>query len=146
MLSAGGMWLLCHAGFEAPVGSREYIPLCITHGDKEVHLLALRDTGNTLRDPVTGEAVLIISSEAASQLTGLTACQLQTPLETIASRCVPGLRLLPYHSVGQGGSMMLAMRFHQVRIGSRCRSALVAFAPDNFSKGKAYQALTGGVV
>ena len=146
ILSASGLWLLCRAGFTGPVGSREYVPLQITHGDREVSLLALRDTGNTLSDPITGEPVLVISPEAATQLTGLTSQQLQTPLETIASRSIPGLRLLPYRSVGQGGSMMLSMRFRQVKIGNRCCSALVAFAPEGFGRGEVYQALTGGVV
>ncbi len=144
--AAGGLWLLCRMAFGEPMGSREYVTLEIHHGENAVKLLALRDTGNTLRDPITGEQALVISPEAAQRLTGLTEQQLRSPLETLASGTVSGLRLIPYRAVGQGSGMLLAMRFGDVRIGSRRQSALVAFAPDGFGRNEAYQALTGGVI
>ena len=101
----------------------------IRHGEKSVQLIALRDTGNTLKDPITGQQVLVIGEEAARTLTGLTAAQLRTPLETVAKRQVPGLRLIPYRAVGQPGGMLLAMRFSDVKIGNRKTSALIALAP-----------------
>jgi len=67
-------------------------------------------------------------------------------LETLASHPMPGLRLIPYHSVGQGEGMLLAKRFEQVTVGKRTRSALVAFAPEGLGRGDVYQALTGGVI
>ncbi|MBQ2855317.1 MAG: sigma-E processing peptidase SpoIIGA [Oscillospiraceae bacterium] len=146
LMAAAGIWFLCRAAFGDPTGSREYIPLEIRRGDRTVKLLALRDTGNTLRDPITGEQALVISPEAACRLTGLTEEQLRTPLETMTAGGLPGLRLLPYHTVGRSGGMLLAMRFADVRIGSRKQSALVAFAPENFGGKEAYQALTGGVI
>ncbi len=121
----------------------EHVPLEITGTTGAVRLLALRDTGNTLRDPVTGEQVLVISAEAARTLTGLTREQLLHPLDTLAGRTVPGLRLIPYRSVG-GTGMMLALRFQNVTLGRRKGSALVAFAPEGFEKEDAVQALTGG--
>lgn len=145
VLSAGGIWLLCHVSFDGCVGERTYIPLEITYGEKTVKILGLRDTGNTLRDPITGERVLILSAEVARKLTGLTAQQLRHPLETMAQRPLPGLRLIPYHGVGQPGSMMLAMRFENMKIGSKGQSAVVAFAPEGLGKGEVYQALTGGM-
>lgn len=146
LLGAGGLWLLCRIAFGEPVGSRRYVPLEICHGDRKVSLLALQDTGNTLRDPITGEQALVISPEAAEELTGLTSQQLSHPLQTMTAGVCPGLRLIPYRAVGQGGGMLLAMRFSDVTIGSRRQSALVAFAPEGFGKQEAYQALTGGVI
>ena len=121
------------------------IPLEISGLDGTVRLLALRDTGNTLRDPVTGEQVLVISADAAQTLTGLTREQLRQPLETLASRRIPGLRLIPYRSVG-GTGLLLARRFTDVKVGRRKGSALVAFAPEGFEQDDAIQALTGGMV
>ena len=109
---------------------------------KTVSLRALRDTGNQLRDPVTGESVLVIGSSPARQLTGLTEAQLARPLETLENSPLPGLRLVPYQAVGAKNGLLLAKRFPKVRLGGRSCAALVAFAPQSF--GTEYQALAGG--
>ena len=137
--------LLSLVSFGGQIGGREYVPLKIVYEGRSTSLIALRDTGNTLTDPVTGEQVMIISAEAASRLTGLTAQQLQYPLETLALRPVPGLRLIPYHSVGNAGGFLLAKRFSDVTIGEKTQSALVAFASEGLGKGEIYQALMGGI-
>lgn len=142
ILAAGLVWLLCRVAFGERVGGREYVPLELSYGDQTLSLIALRDSGNTLRDPITGEGVLVIGAEAARKLTGLTGEQLRSPLETLARCPLPGLRLIPYQAVGQGGSMLLALRFQQVKIGSRTQSALVAFAPQGLGEGQMYQALS----
>lgn len=144
-LSAIVMWLLCRVAFGGTVGGKEYVPVKIRNRNREVQVLALRDTGNSLRDPVTGEPVLILSGEAASRLTGLTREQISAPLATIADRGLPGLRLIPYRAVGQGSGMLLAMRFEDVTIGPRKQSTIVAFDPGGLGGEQMYQALTGGV-
>lgn len=137
--------LLSFVSFGGQVGGREYVPLKILYEGRSVSLIALKDTGNTLRDPVTGEQVLVISPEAAESLTGLSARQLQHPLETMMGNPVPGLRLIPYHAVGNAGGFLLAKRFSDVEVGEKKRSALVAFAAEGLGKGEVYQALTGGM-
>ena len=137
--------LLSTVSFGGRVGGREYVPMKIRSGEASVSLIALRDTGNILRDPVTGEQALILSAEVAQRLTGLTAHQLRHPLETLMQRPVPGLRLIPYCSVGNAGGFLLAKRFEDVTVGERRQSALVAFAGESLGKGEIYQALTGGI-
>ncbi len=137
--------LLSLLSFGGQIGGRAYIPLKITYEGHTVSILALKDTGNTLRDPVTGEQVLVISPEVAGRLTGLTSEQLRRPLETLAVHPVPGLRLIPYRSVGNAGGLLLAKRFEDVTVGDRKQSALVAFASEGLGKGEIYQALTGGM-
>jgi len=144
VLCAALCLLLSLVSFGGQVGGREYIPLKITYEGRSASLIALKDTGNTLRDPVTGEQVLVISAEVAGRLTGLTREQLQHPLETLAFRPIPGLRLIPYRSVGNGGAFLLGKRFEEITIGDRKQSALVAFAAEGLGKGEIYQALTGG--
>lgn len=146
LLSGVCLWGLCRLSLRGAAMSQEYLPLEIKNGERTLHLMALRDTGNTLCDPVTGRQALVISSRAASRLTGLTAEQLKEPLETMASRPIPGLRLLPFRTVGQGTGMMLAMWMERVTIRGKSAGALVAFAPEDFGSNKPYQALTGGVV
>ena len=128
------------------MGGREYVPVELTYGVKTVSIIALRDSGNTLRDPISGEQVLVVSGEVAEKLTGLTQEQLSAPLKTLMCRPVPGLRLIPYRAVGQAGDMLLAMRFDGVKIGHRTQSAVVAFAAEGLGRGDVYQALTGGVI
>lgn len=136
--------LLSLISFGGQAGGREYVPLKIALGDKSASILALKDTGNMLRDPVTGEPVLVISAAVAGRLTGLTQMQLKNPLETLSSSILPGLRLIPYHSIGNAGGFLLAKRFEDVVIAGKRKSTLVAFASEGLGNGEIYQALTGG--
>ena len=77
---------------------------------------------------------------------GLTAQQLAHPVETAASGVITGLRLIPYHAVGQPGGMLLALRFRDAKIGNAQAQPLVAFAPERIARGEMYQMLTGGAV
>lgn len=142
VLSAGVLALLCGAGFRGgPV--RRYLPVTVRYGARQVHLTALQDTGNTLTDPLTGESVLVISEGAARELTGLSRPELRDPVGTMAAARLPGLRLIPYTSVGKSGGFLLGVRCDEVRIGKENGGRLVALSPDGFSSGE-YQALTGG--
>lgn len=143
LLSGGGLWLLCRTAFGEGLGQREYVPLELTRQGKTVRLTALRDTGNTLRDPITGEPVLVISAEAARTLTGLTPGELRRPLENLGK--LPGLRLIPYRAVGSGG-FLLGLRFEDARIGGKRRSVIAAFAPEGLGRDGVCQALTGGAL
>lgn len=146
MLSAFLMWLLCAVSFRGSVGQRAYIPVTLQWGDQEMSVIALKDTGNTLHDPLTGEQVLVAGADVCMKLLGLSEHQIKHPVETLASGVIPGLRLIPYHAVGQTGSMLLAVRFSQARIGNRAAQPLVAFAPEIIARGEMYQMLTGGAV
>lgn len=141
VLATAGVWLLCRVAFGETVGGREYIPITLTYGDRSASFIALRDSGNTLRDPITGEQVLVVAGDVAQKLTGLSMEQLRAPLETLALRPVPGLRLIPYRAVGSSGGMLLGLRFENVKLGSRTQSAVVAFAPEGLGGGEVYQAL-----
>jgi len=144
ILSGCFVWLLCQVGFSGRIGGREYVPVRISTKNVVTELTALRDTGNTLRDPISGEQVLLIGPEHACKLTGLSPDQLASPMGTMLTH--PGFRLIPYRTVGQPGSMLLAKRFAKVCIGNWKGSALVAFAPETIGKGEVYQALTGGML
>ena len=146
LLAAASVWLLCRAAFGDIVGGQEYVAVEIPGREGILRLTALKDTGNTLRDPVTGAPVLVIDGASAKMLTGLTAAQLEAPLETLAAQPVPGLRLIPYRAVGVSGGMLLAMRFDGVKIGQRVQSTVVAFAPSGLGGGSMYQALMGGAL
>ena len=134
-LCAGGLALLCRMGLRT-IG-REFTELAITYGGRTVRVRALVDTGNTLRDPITGEAVTVLAPRVGEQL-GIPCEVLQDP----AGQTWPGLRLIPARTVG-GGGLLAAVRCKQVTIGGRSGGTLVAFAREDFGNGE-YQALTGG--
>lgn len=145
LLCAGLLWLACTLLLRGRAGPGQYIPLEISGNGTTVRLTALRDTGNTLCDPVTGEPVLVVDRDAGCALTGLTAQQLSSPIETITSQTEPGLRLIPYHAVGQAEGFLLARKIPDVILGGKRRARVVAFAPNRVG-GAAYQALIGGSV
>ena len=137
MLGTAGISLVCLLTRE----KKRLIPVELSYGQTHLCLTALYDTGNTLLDPVTGQGVLILDARSAQKLTGLTSHQLKTPVESLKD--LPGLRLIPYHTIGNNG-FLLALKLPQVKIGNRQESIVVAFAPQSF--GNEYQALTGGSV
>ncbi len=142
--SAVGVFLLCALGFRGKIQANRYVPVELSYGEKHLCITALQDTGNTLRDPVTGSSVLVIGSEVAQKLTGLTEKQLKTPVESL--NAIPGLRLIPYQAIGQKGGLLLALRIPKVKIGTWQGSSVVAFAPEGLPETGPYQALTGGVL
>ncbi len=141
-LCGGILWLLCRFSFGTGTG-KTLVPMEIRLGERHIRLTALKDTGNALRDPVTGEQVLIVGFPQAQMLTGLTKEQLTHPMDTLAQNPARGLRLIPYHGVGQHG-MLLGMRIMDVCWEGRNRPAVVAFAPDELGAGE-FQALLGGI-
>lgn len=144
LIAAVAVFVLCLLGFQNRPGSVSYVPVELSYGDRCVQLTALCDTGNTLRDPVTGRPVLVVNAGVAQELTGLTDQQLRSPIEVLEQATLPGLRLIPYSAIGQPNGLLLALRLQGVRIGNWKGSSLVAFAPDGLSKDGEYQALTGG--
>jgi len=132
---------LCIFGFQGYMG-KQFLPVELQYGGKTISLTALQDTGNSLKDPLTGQPVLIIGPGAAQTLTGLTAQQLRDPANALT--VLPGLRLVPYRAVGRESGMLLAVRMDNVRIGSWRGSHMVAFAPEGLGENGEYQALTGG--
>ena len=136
------VFLLGKFAFGKP--NRRLLPAEIQGNGKLLKLTALLDTGNELRDPITMEPVLVIDSDSARELTGLTREQLGQPLETMTQSKLPGLRLIPYQAVGKEKGLLLAMRMPQVRIGGRKGALIVAMAPQRF--GEDFQAIAGGML
>lgn len=145
VLSAGGLCLLCSVGFQGKLGTA-YVPVELLHNGKKICLMALRDTGNTLRDPVTGESVLVVGADTARELLGLTRQQVASPVETMVSGKMSGLRLIPYRAVGQSCGMLLAVQLDRVKVDGKEAGTLVAFTAEGLGMDGEYQALAGGAV
>lgn len=140
---AGALALLCRVGFRGKAGTQNFLSMEIVHRGRRVELTALVDTGNGLRDPVTGEAVSVVDAKTAKELLGLGPEELADPVGTMAANPNAGFRLIPYRTVGQRGTFLLGLRCDSVRVSGHQTGGMVAFAPQIFGNGE-YGALTGG--
>lgn len=144
--SAAVVCILCFTGFREPVGQTRRVHVVLHYRGKRMAVTALLDTGNLLRDPLTGQQILLLGADVGQSLVGLTDAQLKDPVMALQSGNLSGARLIPYRSVGQGSGMLLALNMDAVWIGGRQAGKLVAFAPNVLCEEKSYQALVGGVL
>lgn len=101
---------------------REIYDVEVTHGGESIELRALRDTGNTLYDPVTGDGVMIASSSVL--------CKLIPSCESISAGNISEfpeykLRLIPYRSVGTSGGLLPAFRPEKISVNGNERDDIL---------------------
>lgn len=135
VVCASALALLCRMGMRG--FGQQFERVAVTYGGQTVELLALRDTGNALTDPITGQSVTVLSPEIGVRL-GIPEEVLRDP----AGVMLAGVRLIPARTVG-GGGLLAAVRCEKVTIGGKEAGTIVAFARETFGNGE-YQALTGG--
>lgn len=136
-------------------GKGGYVGLEIAQDGRKISLLALKDTGNRLRDPVTGMPVPIIEYETAAELfESNIADVLKKTKDMPASERMeliwktspePRFRLLPYSAVGVKSDMLLAFKPDGVRLGGKDMKGMwVALSPTRISDAGTYSALING--
>lgn len=138
------------AGAKAAVGRGErLLRLCLRLGGTAIPLTALHDTGNSLRDPVSGAPVTVVSADALVQAIGRDAVRavrhgdLQAAMELLASYRP---RLIPYRAVGVSGGLLVALRC-ELQIGMQVqKNALIALSPTPVCDSGSYAALVGGTI
>lgn len=124
--------------------------ISVSFMEKSYEFTGFVDTGNNLRDPITGIPAIIISTK-----------DLRTILPRDLYRTVSSLspadaisalsgsvyssyfRLLPYSSVGVENGIILAMRADVKIDGKPSPKTLIALSPTNVSDGGTYTALMG---
>ena len=119
----------------SPTLRRTDQPRCVTaeirHNGHRLTLTALIDSGNLLRDPVTGLPVIVISRRAASRLT-----MLPQP-----GHLSPGMRLIGVRTIA-GTSLMEVFRpgavFLEEHGSWRAVNAIIGLSPDGY---EGFQAL-----
>ena len=155
LLSAAGCYgaltLLFQRTGRHTAASGELRPVRLTLGERQVSLIALVDTGNTLTDPATGRPVLVAEADCVEELLppGIrpSPADLRDPAGTLERLEDPWrrrFRLLPYRSVGVDRGLLLAVRVDQVQVGEEDRGPmLAALSPTPVSDGGGYRALLG---
>ena len=155
LLSAAGCYgaltLIFQRTGRHTASSGELRPVRLTLGERQVSLIALVDTGNTLTDPATGRPVLVAEADCVEELLppGIrpSPADLRDPagaLERLEDPWRRRFRLLPYRSVGVDRGLLLAVRVDQVQVGEEDRGPmLAALSPTPVSDGGGYRALLG---
>ena len=154
VLLAAAVWGLCRLLLDrfARHRGRELVRLGLRLGERTLDCTALRDTGNTLSDPLTGEPVLVARWQLAARLLpelGLTKAQFEDPgallLRLGAGRPELRVRLIPFRAVGTEGGLLAALSMDCVtEDGKPSAARLVAFAPTELSDGGGYEAIVQG--
>ena len=149
-LGYGGLSLGLRGQFRHTRTGGELVPLELAWAGRTATLLALRDTGQTLSDPITGGPVVVVEGRAlAGLLPGLDLDPAAHPVEQLsrAREQVPGVafQLLPYRAVGVDHGLLLALRLDRAVWGETAVShCLAALSPTPVSDGGGYQALVSG--
>lgn len=120
---------------------RNYTDITIINRGKSVELKALVDTGNMLRDPLSGKTVMIVETKAAAPL-------FEYDIEKIASEdsdldALPqGFRVIPFSSLGNKNGVLIAFVPERILTNDReLKNTIAAFYNSTLSKSHEYNAL-----
>lgn len=129
-------------------GGGELVRLDVKLLDRQISFTALRDTGNTLTDPVTNRPVVVVDSRA---LKGVLPEEADPghpveSLDRLHAAGVKGCRLIPFQAVGTEFGMLLALPSDQTMAdGAPLGPLFIALSPGPVSDGGSYQGLIGGI-
>jgi stage II sporulation protein GA (sporulation sigma-E factor processing peptidase) len=158
LLSFGFSYALMSVVFKfmaARRGKGGYAKVTIAHGSSEVAFTALKDTGNNVRDWVTGLSVPIVdpnclrglfSRDTMEIITNTNGMAAAEKLELLWEKC-PGLRfrLIPYSAIGVKNDLLLAFKPDQITInGKRFKGMWAAISPTKISENGVFSALISG--
>ena len=132
-------------------GKGDLVEIIISLQGRETKVTALRDTGNTLHDPVSGGAVLVVEQKAllplldeATQKALLSSKRAEEKMTALYQRRdPPKCCLLPFCTVGTEEGLLLAIRSDWMRIGRHTYPRVwIALSPHTLGSG--WQALWNG--
>lgn len=133
----------------ARYGGGDFVDVTVTIRGRRCRLRALRDSGNTLRDPIQGRPVLVADVAALTPLwdkeTQAILQSQQSAEQKMMQLCEKGnsFTLLPYKSVSECEGLLLAVRSDHLQIGRRIVPRVLV-ALTNTPIGSGCHALWGG--
>lgn len=156
LLSAAGCYALSTfvlrgIGRRSTAGG-EVVPLEVHIFEKQITFTALRDTGNTLTDPVSGRGIVVVDWDVVLPLLehrrGLRKQELADPAGLLPTLNTGRWRgrwgLIPYRTVGIPCGMLLTLRPDRVLAAGRdCGPIRLALSPTAVSPGGGWRGLTG---
>lgn len=120
-------WWIAQAGKRHPA---EIYKVSLRGGQNEIELDALMDTGNSLREPVSGRPVSVVEEESFCKLTGI--------------RAPEKLKIIPYRSIGKSNGIMEGYEVPEMIIKGkeesiRWQKAVVGISRNKISANGKYQ-------
>ena len=155
LISAAVFYVLLSLLFRRALrhGKGEIMEVTVSIGGRDRAVSTLYDTGNTLCDPVSGQAVLVLEQDQLYDLwppevSGVLRQSLPPEEKMVRLHRMErggAFSLLPYRSVGVPSGLLLAYRSDSVTVGGRkLRRTLLALSEGPLSDGGSYHALWGG--
>lgn len=132
------MWLVFR--FRASHGERQLVTVELTFLEKTACFSVMTDTGNDLRDPISGEKVMVVCPHALAPIfDGFGELNFDDPVRLSEQwNAIPELkgklRLIPYRSVGESG-MLSAFRADEIVIDGENRPMLTAISVRTWGDG-----------
>lgn len=120
---------------------RSYTDITVFMGGKSVELKALVDTGNMLRDPLSGKTVMIAEAKVMAPLFEFDIGALSDGEGEYMS-LPPGFRLIPFSSIGKSSGILVAFVPEKIIINNSERTNIIAAVYNStLSKSREYNAL-----
>ena len=124
---------------------------------KEVYLKAMLDTGNLLREPITGMPVIvvqkselysIITEKVLDNIEKLVGGENQEIINQIEEEYLTKFRVIPFSSIGKQNGLMLGLKADEVIIEKeeekeKRNDIIIGIFPQTLSKNNTYTALIG---
>lgn len=120
--------------------NKRYYIMSVTYNDKTITIPALFDSGNQLKEPITGKDVSIIEWDDAKRLLGLD-CEFSDIVNFMEEL---KLWIVPFNSLGNSDGRLFAFVADNISISEEKRSfdrAFVGIYGDKLSKSGEYHAL-----
>ena len=102
-----------------------YCQIIIKLNNKEIQTTAMVDTGNLLKDPITGNPVIVVESsllekilplELLLNLDKIIGGEFENVTEEIRNTYMNKLKLIPYASLGKQNGMLIGIKADEVKI------------------------------
>lgn len=135
--SVGGFFFiaLCGSGISLLWGrlrrraEPSVVPLSLEFGEQKISVTALRDSGNLVRDPVTGRGVIFLGERPLRRLCGSELARILGERRVDSMAALPShlsrrLCLIPADTV-QGRTLLIALRVDGVYIGGEAYDGLI---------------------
>ena len=130
------------------------VPVEVYSWDRKIAFTALRDTGNTLTDPVSGQGMIVLDWQTVLPLLEeelrLRPQEIGDPVSAVSrlnrGRWNGRWGLIPYRAVGVSSGMLITLRPDRVRIAGREQGRMqLALSPTPVSPNGGWQGLVAAV-
>ena len=121
--------IICILGFKIvknKISKKDmFYKVIITINKKQIETTAMVDTGNLLKDPITGNPVIVVESsllekilplELLLNLDKIIGGEFENVTEEIRNTYMNKLKLIPYASLGKQNGMLIGIKADEVKI------------------------------